>query len=248
MALNLSIVAGTLPFGTQFQGTPQGDLNQKAQYLSITGGAGFIPVNFGSATPTVDNRDKPWFQTDSGGVPIGWFSWNGTTWEQMPVSVLYGNTASRPTGGAAKLLYFDTDINCLLVYERSAWRTAAGSPGDVKFVKATLLGTALTNNPGWIQDPDSLGRVIGGAGSGAGLTPRAYLDSVGEENHVQTTAELPSHTHPLGSVSPMQADANASNPGGILASYAQGNTGATGDGDAFNVTQPTVFYWVLTKQ
>jgi len=248
MALNLSNVAGTLPFGTAFPGTPQALLNLIASYLSITGGAGFIPVNFGSTTPTADNRDKPWFQTDSGGVPIGWFSWNGTTWEQMPVSVLYGNTASRPAGGAAKLLYFDTDINCLLVYERSAWRTADGCPGDIKFVKAALLSTALTNNPGWIQDPDSPGRVVGAAGDGSGLTPRAYGDSIGEEAHTQTVAELPAHNHSAGAVSQMQADGNVSHSGGILGSSSQGNTGSTGDGDAFNVMQPTIFYWCLVKQ
>lgn len=43
--------------------------------------------------------------------------------------------------------------------------------------------------------PDPLGRAIGIAGSGAGLTPRAIGDSVGTETHTLTIAEMPAHKH-----------------------------------------------------
>jgi microcystin-dependent protein len=43
--------------------------------------------------------------------------------------------------------------------------------------------------------PDLRGRAIIGAGTGAGLTTRVLGQSLGEETHVLTTAELAAHTH-----------------------------------------------------
>ncbi|MGO3930853.1 carbohydrate-binding protein [Rhodopseudomonas pseudopalustris] len=43
--------------------------------------------------------------------------------------------------------------------------------------------------------PKTLGRAIGVAGSGAGLTPRAMGAVVGAENHLLTLQEAPSHSH-----------------------------------------------------
>ena len=43
--------------------------------------------------------------------------------------------------------------------------------------------------------PDLRGRVAVGLGHGAGLTTRNLNDKAGEETHVLSTGELPSHTH-----------------------------------------------------
>jgi len=43
--------------------------------------------------------------------------------------------------------------------------------------------------------PDLRGRIIIGAGSGAGLTPRSVDDSGGEESHELSIAEMPAHNH-----------------------------------------------------
>lgn len=43
--------------------------------------------------------------------------------------------------------------------------------------------------------PDPRGRSLVGAGSGAGLTARALGAAFGEENHVLTVGEMPSHNH-----------------------------------------------------
>jgi microcystin-dependent protein len=44
--------------------------------------------------------------------------------------------------------------------------------------------------------PNPAGRVLGVIGSGAGLTTRAAGSNVGEETHVLTIAEMPTHNHP----------------------------------------------------
>lgn len=51
---------------------------------------------------------------------------------------------------------------------------------------------------GWIPAPYMSGRTAVGAGSGAGLTARAFGATGGEETHVQTLNELPSHSHYFG--------------------------------------------------
>jgi microcystin-dependent protein len=43
--------------------------------------------------------------------------------------------------------------------------------------------------------PDLQGRCVVGAGTGAGLTTRSLGTKSGEETHVLTTPEIPSHTH-----------------------------------------------------
>jgi hypothetical protein len=60
-----------------------------------------------------------------------------------------GPTANRPSSPFNLQQYYDSDISVLLWWERGAWRTVSGSPGDVKIVQTNLLSTALTNNPGW---------------------------------------------------------------------------------------------------
>lgn len=45
--------------------------------------------------------------------------------------------------------------------------------------------------------PDMRGRVPVGAGAGSGLTPRTVGQTMGEETHLLTTAEMPQHSHGL---------------------------------------------------
>ncbi len=253
MPLSFTITFGNPPAEAEFPGTPKALGDFIAQYLAIAGGEDFMSINFGPDTPAVDDRDKPWFKTDEDGVPLGWFSWDGLAWSQQPDTVKSGPTAQRPTG-VQGLKYFDTDINTLLIYERSAWRTASGSPGDVKFVKAATIEDALEANPGWIQDPDSLGRVIGAAGDGTGLTPREYGDEVGAEEHTLNINQIPEHQHSLPWAPYGGQFQNGTQPAGIYPVVTTGTTLAssnpeTGTGGlAHNNMQPTVFYWALVKE
>lgn len=93
--------------------------------------------------------------------------------------------------------------------------------------------------------PRQLGRVLAGAGAGAGLTSRVLGSFIGEETHTQTIAEMPSHTHALGYLATYDVTGGGNAVfGGAAADTA---TGATGGGAAFNVMQPTSFWNVMIK-
>lgn len=259
MGLTLTLSPGTLPNGTEFSATPQALLNLFAQYLAISGGSGFIPVNFGSSTPGSGQRGYPWFKTDGPGNPLGWYSWNGSAWVLMPVVPTTGNTASRPAGAQNYQLYYDTDIARLLYYDgvQGKWVTADGARGELRFVTYAFVSGSLnttpssadvlTANPGWSLFPTGYGRNLIAAGAGVGLTVRANKDVGGEESHVLVTAELAAHTHTVVGSQKMKADGNTSDAAGILASSANTNSGSTGSDQAHNNMSPFYCAFALLK-
>lgn len=160
----------------------------------------FTPEQLGyilSPTEPDHNKYNFWLDTSSG-IPLYMKVWNPFTnkwigilsdWttqiSNRPVGMIppsgnsgFGTTADRPTPVNSYTTYFDTDINCALVYYAGSWHTLDGSPGDVKYVKAATLAQALIQNPGWIQDPDSKNRFIIAANDIAvgGIGPRPYGD------------------------------------------------------------------------
>lgn len=257
MSLQTQLSALIVPSGTEFPGTVQELLQLIAQYEEITGLENFTGINFGPTTPGADNRDRPWFKTAGSGNPIGWYAWDGSDWVRIPLVIPSGPTADRPASPEPRTQYFDTDISVALIYTDGAWTTLAGSPGDVKHVKAPTIDEALTRNPGWIQDPDSLGRSIGGAGSGAGLTPRAYGEQLGEEETTLHLDNIPTHQHSTYVAQNLRFSATTGNgvaADGALAGWIDFQTGFTPDpgNDAsenpiFNMP-PTVYYWCLVKE
>ena len=251
MSTPLFLEAKTVPAGTEFPGSVQDYVLLIAQYISVAGNEGIIGLNFGSATPSTDGRDKPWFKTSGSGAPIGLFSWNGTTWAQTPLTVLSGTTAQRPASPNVGTQYFDTDVACSLIFERGKWRTLHGSPGDVKFVAKTTLALALTQNPGWSEFADGRGRVLGGAGSGPGLTERLYNDKVGEETVILATDELPAHAHAMEWKAYSGQHQNGSQGVGVypvVTGTGNTNTQTVGTGKAHTNMQPTLFLWCLIKE
>ena len=97
--------------------------------------------------------------------------------------------------------------------------------------------------------PKALGRALAIAGSGAGLTARNLGDTVGEETHTLTQAEMPSHTHSYTAPTSAGQDlAPWACPGGYAGSTGTGSTtGSTGSGGAHNNVQPTTFLNVMIK-
>ena len=248
--LNLTIGAGTVPFGTQLPGNAQALINFVAAYGLINGTHNFNGLNFGSVTPSPENQNIPWFKTDSFGNPIGFFSWNGATWAAIPNVISNGTFANAPQNPALGTQYYATDIGCVILYSSQGWTTLSGTPGDYKFVEFATSDLALAANPGWVLASNSLNACTLAA---AGVANGAYVahaqgQQIGEEAHTILVSEMPAHTHAqtvgLGGV---QADGNTGNPSGVIPDRNPTVTGSTGGGAPANVIQPTYYTWLLKK-
>lgn len=141
-----------------------------------------------------------WIRTDGGGSHKDTYWWSGTIWKRFTVTIPSG--ATRPVDPSVGQKFFDTSINCELIYERGAWRTASGSPGDIKHVRAGSIAEALEGNPGWKEFTLGRSRAIIGATppgglAGGDLTPRTIEERVGAETHRLSKEEMPSHDHAI---------------------------------------------------
>ena len=247
--LNLTLQAGTTPYGAQLPGNCQALVNFIAAYVGIAGGGNFNGINYGSTTPAPANRGLPWFKTDTFGNPIGLFSWNGTTWTATPTQLASGTFANAPSAPSVGSLYYATDIGATIVYSSSGWTTLSGVVGDVKEVTAPSLTIALNNNPGWVQHTASIGCVIAAAGPATSISSAQSPGTVlGEETHTLSINEIPAHTHPVSAnQNNAAASGNVGNPSGILADHSAAATGSTGGSAAHNNIQPTCYLYRLVK-
>jgi hypothetical protein len=193
---------------------------------------GYVPIDIsasthpdfftGPADPGTPGTDDPvfWVRTNGNHI-VGLYGWNGSAWVASANAVASGPTTARPASPVEMEEFFDTTINVALRFERGAWRTSAGSPGDVKSVTHTTLADALRINPGWDllgrDDEATRGRLIGQAAKDPGATPadsfttssgitaRAAGDKAGEETHILASDEIEPHTHLVGIASPSDA-------------------------------------------
>jgi len=105
--------------------------------------------------------------------------------------------------------------------------------------------------------PDAQGRVLGGVGTGTGLSARSQGQKVGAETHTLTSAEMPEHSHSItdnghshtipmsGAALTGVGPADDVTQGGAEFSTNSSTTGITidptGGGGAHNNMQPTLF-------
>lgn len=212
---------------------------------------GYVPIDIsasehpdffvGPGDPGTPGVDDPifWIRTNGNHI-VGLYGWNGTAWIASANAVSSGPTTARPASPVEMEEFFDTDINVALRFERGAWRTSSGSPGDVKSVTQTTLAEALRYNPGWDllgRDDESIrGRLIGQAAKDPGATPvdsfttpsgvtaRAAGDKAGAETVVLSSTEVEPHTHLVGILAP-------SDPNGVRLHRAD-------DGDVLAIPSP----------
>lgn len=149
------------------------------------------------------------FTTPSSAAPPLWFKFDAATGTRV-VDILYyfgpaaydntmwvsaiqrsGTTANRPTNPATLEQYWDTSIACLIHWERDAWRTVSGTPGDVKFTTHSKASDATTDNPGWevLGTGDSNNAAWRGCVIG-----QATRDSSGLETDLSMTSPATSHS------------------------------------------------------
>jgi microcystin-dependent protein len=94
--------------------------------------------------------------------------------------------------------------------------------------------------------PKMLGRALAAAGTGAGLTARNLGDTIGEETHILTVSEMPSHQHGLGF---HKLASNGTTGGSFYMTDASpdDDTDSAGGGAAHNNIQPTSYFNVMIK-
>lgn len=113
------------------------------------------------------------------GDTIEILTWTGAAWGTILADGRSGPTAARPSAPVNLQKYYDTDITCLLWFERSSWRTVSGVPGDVKAVAFPTLTEALRRNPGWevlgANNQSIRGRYIAQCSKDSGATPETTL-------------------------------------------------------------------------
>ena len=99
-----------------------------------------------------------------------------------------------------------------------------------------IIGTTFGSGDGstTFNLPDLRGRGVIGVGAGSGLTNRVLGATGGEETHILTTPEIPSHNHALGFI----ALENTGGSSGTRAYPGTANTGSAGGGGAHNNMQP----------
>jgi hypothetical protein len=189
----LDVIAGNLPEGNEcYPQTPQELLDLYAQYLTVEFDETYSLFVTGPGPIAIEDQDKIWFERSADGAPVSINSFDTILGEWISFYPAHGSTAERPASPKDFQMFFDTDINTMLIYERAAWRTAEGSPGDTKFVVAVSAAAAITQNPGWIEYTAMRGRSPIGAGTGAGLTARTSETDYGAETATIAQANLPS--------------------------------------------------------
>jgi microcystin-dependent protein len=95
--------------------------------------------------------------------------------------------------------------------------------------------------------PKILGRALGVAGSGDGLTTRDLGGIDGSETHKLTVDEMPSHTHTF-TYGRHQYDGSKRDTGTVMFwSGATKETNATGGNQSHSIVQPTAFVNVMIK-
>lgn len=162
----LPIVASGVPLGLCWT-NPSYDLeNVIAPYLrAVFSGS---EVNTGSSTPSAANRSKPWLRTNADGSDDGqWVFFNGYWVQKHPDFV--GKIVFAPVGTAA------ADIDALDGGETAAITSITGPFWEI----VTELSARSPIGPGTLPS----GTVINSG------------DNIGEETHLLTKDEMPTHTH-----------------------------------------------------
>lgn len=158
------------------------------------------------------------------------------------------NTIGNPTSGANSNGGLGANINVFGLYNLLWNNVSTPSANTLCPVSGGLGASAVADFTAGkrLTLASSLGRALGASGAGSGLTSRALGSFVGEETHVLTIPEMPSHDHQPQNLTSFVTNVNGTpgvNSGSITSPLNQtvALTSSTGGGLAHNNMQPSAF-------
>jgi microcystin-dependent protein len=200
---------------------------------------------------------------------IGAFTTGDTKFSIDPTAqagwIVYNlNTASGTIGDASSTATVRANADCSALFQM-IWNSVADADCPVTGGRGANAAADFAAHK-QIGLPWIPGRTVIGNAGGASLTTRVIGRVYGEETHLLTVAEIPSHTHanslndPGHTHSSNAAAANASTTGGGGFLIGGGNAtingaatnmsitnAAQGGGGAHNVMQPSISLWAKVK-
>lgn len=209
----VTLQPGTLPEGfcfTNFQALLNTFFNVSTAFVSGT----YNFFNYGSSTPGVNDRSKPWFRLEGSGAPDRWYVFFDGKWVS-PHAVPQNSK------------------------ERRIWTGTTGELTTYDGGDANPIGDA--SGPMWEVDTAFATRMPVGVGTFPNLgTVLNVTDTGGEDKHLLTTAEMPAHQHSIPNAYSAQCGTGASaivgfaGTGPNVVAVADINTSSTGGGTSHN--------------
>lgn len=151
-----------------------------------------------------------------------------------------GTIGSATSGGTTR-----ANADCQALFEL-LWSNVSNSYCPVSGGRGASAAADWSANK-TIQLPLALGRALAVAGAGSGLTSYALGQTTGENTHTLTQAEMPSHSHSVGSGGGSKGVGTWCGPTCALPVGVGETTGAAGGSGAHNNMQPTSFLNVMLK-
>ena len=230
MAINLPVVLNPAAFPAGY--CPTSWQQFANDFASLTTGyleGNYSTFNYGSSTPSVNDRAKPWLRTTATGLPDSWYVYGGTTvaawiWPH-PVPAL-------------------SDFRMMYSGSSASITTLDGGDSDP-------IGPA--SGPFWEIDsafesrsPMGVAAVVSGT-----AVPFPVGTNYGEAQHTLVTDELPKHTHTISAAINMDVDQTstrtifgADDPAVFTTTR---NTGETGNDQPHNTVHPVRAVYILKR-
>ena len=173
----------------------------------------------------------------------GIVSWSGNGFKDGD-PVIFTTTGALPTGLTAGTTYY---VKTPLA---NSFNVAATPGGTGITFGGSQSGThTATVAPFGVGDgattfnvPDMQGRTPIGSGTGSGLTERAVGATGGEQTHLLTTAEMPSHTHTINESTYTGVGNQVAVGVNPVAFSGNASTNSAGGGGSHNVLQPYLVF------
>ncbi len=134
----------------------------------------------------------------------------------------------------------NTTVYCIISTTTDRYKISTTCGGGA--VNLTTTGSGTHSEYINFLTPDARGRNIIGSGTGSGLTARSVGNTGGEENHLLTIPEMPTHTH--GGVI---TSGGSNGPVGGTISSVEGSTDSAGGGGSHNVMDPFLVMAYIIK-